>query len=233
MKTRNWPVAALTLLGWTYTAMAQTPAALPTPVRQQAQAATAANAPNPNQVLADTVAARVRAIGTLSGADIAIMAHDHTVTLTGTVRDPQQKQQVIETVRRIPGVHVVRAGLQVHSVVVAAQNAQPAQPGAAQPVKDGVIVEPAPLGIPGPMAPEWVAPPLPPYAWPTYAPYPNFSRVAYPTAYPYNAFPFIGPFYPFPKVPLGWRKVVLEWEDGYWFYGRASTPHDYWRVRFW
>ena len=67
-------------------------------------------------------------------------------------------------------------------------------------------------------------PRLPPYAWPTYAPYNNYSRVAYPTAYPYNAFPFIGPYYPFPKVPLGWRKVQLEWEDGHWCYGRQLHP---------
>jgi hypothetical protein len=59
------------------------------------------------------------------------------------------------------------------------------------------------------------------------------SRVAYPQAYPYNAFPFIGPFYPFPKVPLGWRSVKLDWDDGHWYIGRLSTPHDYWRVRFW
>ena len=61
----------------------------------------------------------------------------------------------------------------------------------------------------------------------------TLSRVAYPQAYPYNAFPFIGPYYPFPKVPLGWRKVTLEWEDGHWYLGRNSAPHDYWRVRFW
>jgi hypothetical protein len=95
------------------------------------------------------------------------------------------------------------------------------------------IVEPIPLGIPGQAAPDLQAPNLPPYAWPTYAPYNNVSRVAYPQAYPYNAFPFIGPYYPFPKVPLGWRKVTLEWEDGHWYLGRNSAPHDYWRVKFW
>lgn len=83
------------------------------------------------------------------------------------------------------------------------------------------------------MASEGSAPPLPPYAWPTYAPHNNVSRVGYPTAYPYNAFPFIGPFYPFPKVPLGWRKVLLEWEDGHWWIGKTQSPQDYWRVRFW
>ena len=57
--------------------------------------------------------------------------------------------------------------------------------------------------------PQYQQPPLPPYAWPTYAPYNNYSRVAYPTLYPYEAWPFIGPFYPFPRVPLGWRSVPL------------------------
>ena len=83
-------------------------------------------------------------------------------------------------------------------------------------------------------APYDLTPPaLPSYSWPTYAPYNNFSRVAYPEEYPHNAFPFIGPFYPFPKVPLGWRAIKLEWEDGSWFYGRTATHRDWWRIRYW
>lgn len=94
--------------------------------------------------------------------------------------------------------------------------------------------DPAPIVAPGLMPGPYDAagPTLPPYAWPTYAPYNNMSRVAYPQAYPYNAFPFIGPFYPFPKVPLGWRKVSLEFEDGHWYLNRHSTKRDYWRVKF-
>jgi hypothetical protein len=76
-------------------------------------------------------------------------------------------------------------------------------------------------------------PKMPPYAWPTYAPYNNYSRVAYPQLYPCNAWPFIGPCYPFPKVPLGWRSVKLTWEDGFWWYGRTATRHDWWRLRYW
>jgi BON domain len=97
-----------------------------------------------------------------------------------------------------------------------------------------VVTDPVPLnGMPA-MAPiDPAGPRMPPYAWPTYAPYNNYSRVAYPASYPYNAFPYIGPFYPFPKVPLGWRRVVLEWEDGHWYIGRLSSPYDYWRVKFW
>ena len=78
-----------------------------------------------------------------------------------------------------------------------------------------------------------VPPKMPPYAWPTYAPYNNYSRVAYPEAYPYNAWPFIGPPYPFPKVPLGWRSVKLEWDDGYWWYSRTASKYDWWKLRYW
>lgn len=57
---------------------------------------------------------------------------------------------------------------------------------------------------------------LPNYAWPSYAAYPNYAAVSYPTQYSPTAWPYIGPFYPYPQVPLGWRKVTLEWDDGWW-----------------
>ena len=86
----------------------------------------------------------------------------------------------------------------------------------------------------GPGGAHALAPPsLPPYAWPTYAPYNNYSRVGYPEEYPHAAFPFIGPFYPFPKVPLGYRAIKLEWEDGHWWYGRNKTRRDFWSARYW
>jgi hypothetical protein len=77
------------------------------------------------------------------------------------------------------------------------------------------------------------APNMPPYAWPTYAPYNNYSRVAYPLAYPYKSWPFIGPLHPYPKVPLGWRCVKLEWDDGYWWFSRVGCAHDWWKLRYW
>jgi hypothetical protein len=58
---------------------------------------------------------------------------------------------------------------------------------------------------------------LPNYAWPGYAAYPNYAAVTYPKQYSPAAWPYIGPFYPYPQVPLGWRKVTLEWDDGWWF----------------
>ena len=71
-------------------------------------------------------------------------------------------------------------------------------------------------------------PNLPNYAWPTTSDYPNYSQVSYPKQYASGAFPYIGPFYPYPQVPLGWRKVTMEWHDGYWWLdfndGSASGP---------
>jgi hypothetical protein len=60
-------------------------------------------------------------------------------------------------------------------------------------------------------------PNVPNYAWPAYAAPNNVSQVAYPRLYCPEAAPFIGPFYPYPQVPTGWRKVTLEWHDGYWW----------------
>ncbi len=59
-------------------------------------------------------------------------------------------------------------------------------------------------------------PQMPGYAWPSYASHPNYAAVTYPKQYSATAWPYIGPFYPYPQVPLGWRKVSLEWDDGFW-----------------
>lgn len=59
-------------------------------------------------------------------------------------------------------------------------------------------------------------PNMPQYAWPSYAAYPNYAAVTYPKQYSPTCWPYIGPFYPYPQVPLGWRKVTLEWDDGWW-----------------
>ena len=89
---------------------------------------------------------------------------------------------------------------------------------------------PLPIGSPGagPM-PQHVAPMgngvapvrydqphLPNYAWPSYAAHPNYAALTYPKQHSACAWPYIGPFYPYPQVPLGWRKVTLEWHDGWW-----------------
>jgi hypothetical protein len=218
-----FPIAAAAGLWLAGTGIAQQPSNTPTTA-------------NPNQSLADKVASHLRTSNVAAGAELAIVAQDGTVNLTGTVKDAAQKEKIVREVRNVTGVLVVRDSLKTGSIIQVEgsgnnQIPMPIPPGGPPPGLP--VVEPAPLGVPGQFSPDMQAPNLPPYAWPTYAPYNNLSRVGYPGSYPYNAFPFIGPYYPFPKVPLGWRKVTLEWEDGYWFIGRNSTPHDYWRTRFW
>ena len=64
---------------------------------------------------------------------------------------------------------------------------------------------------------------------PAYAQYPNYAAVTYPSQYAASAWPYIGPFYPYPQVPLGWRKAQLEWDDGYWNLNfRARTDKWWW-----
>jgi len=66
---------------------------------------------------------------------------------------------------------------------------------------------------------------MPNHAWPSYAAYPNYAALTYPKQYSPTAWPYIGPFYPYPQVPLGWRKVVLEWDDGWWMLDFKSKKH--------
>jgi hypothetical protein len=87
-----------------------------------------------------------------------------------------------------------------------------------------VPMYPQPLGT-EPVAPAYDNPVLPQYAWPTYAAYPNYAAVTYPRQYSATAWPYIGPFYPYPQVPLGWRKVTLEWDDGWWFLDFDAKSH--------
>jgi hypothetical protein len=86
---------------------------------------------------------------------------------------------------------------------------------------DGGLGQPRPMGTAGvgmpPVPMRGDGPNMPNYAWPSYASYPNYAALQYPTQYSPTAWPYIGPFYPYPQVPLGWRKVSLEWDDGWWF----------------
>ena len=69
---------------------------------------------------------------------------------------------------------------------------------------------------------------LPDYAWPTYAQHPNYAQVTYPKDYSASAWPYIGPFYPYPQVPLGWREVELEWDDGQWYLDFHDRTDRWW-----
>ncbi len=199
-----------------------------------------------NQGIAESIAARLRQSGLLQHYDVDIHFQDGVAELTGSVADAEQRDRVLRLVQCVPGVQSVVDRLSVAETIVPVQagavpdalppvpgvNAPPvapppsAAPGAPPPEATPIFQAPAP-------APYSLNPPrMPPYAWPTYAPYNNYSRVGYPTAYPYNAFPFIGPVYPFPKVPLGWRSVRLEWDDGFWWFSKTATRWDWWKLRY-
>jgi hypothetical protein len=200
-----------------------------------------------NQQLADSVANQLRASGLGAGANIHIATNNGSVELSGTASSADHAQKIAQKVSSISGVLKVINGIQTQPITqvsnpLEAANLPPTNLGAmpynvspVMPIMMGGGGTPEPIPVAAPNFPQVDpnGPSLPNHAWPTYAPYPNYSRVAYPEAYPYNAYPFIGPFYPFPKVPLGFRSIKLEWEDGHWYYGKISTPHDYWRVRFW
>lgn len=198
-----------------------------------------------NQRVATTVADNLRQSGQLRHYDIHVAYQNGRAVLTGNVADQGQLDEALRITQGVVGVERVVNRLTIAGNGIAQVNADE-QPANQPPV----LGQPAPA----PRAPELSGPPgepvpmfsmpqgspydaqavkMPPYAWPTYAPYNNYSRVAYPQYYPPQAFPYIGPCYPFPKVPLGWRSVKLEWEDGHWWYGRCGCQHDWWRLRYW
>lgn len=186
-----------------------------------------------NQRVADTIADQLRQSKQLKNFNLDIAVQNGVAELTGSVADAVQRQEVQRIVQGTPGVvrYVDRISGPAAIAQVAAQEAI-GLPAANQAGPSMVVSEPMPI-CPSTMGGGQDAPHMPPYAWPTYAPYNNYSRVGYPEAYPYQAWPFIGPVYPFPKIPLGWRSVKLEWEDGHWWFSKTATKHDWWRLRYW
>ncbi|MDR1924721.1 MAG: hypothetical protein LBQ66_10120 [Planctomycetaceae bacterium] len=83
-------------------------------------------------------------------------------------------------------------------------------------------------GTPNGMPSAYNRPNLPNYAWPSYAAYPNYAAVSYPRSYSVQAWPYIGPFYPYPQAPLGWRQVTLKYDHARWWLdfndGEPSGP---------
>jgi hypothetical protein len=200
---------------------------------------------SPNQAVANTIAEHLRQSGQLHRYNVDVSFRDGLVDLHGTVTDQLQREEVLRLVQGVPGVERVRDHLLLIAMGPVTRTQAVAQVGPVGPnapdlnpvpkkeaAPNGASVEPMPIFQAAPPY-DLNQPKMPPYAWPTYAPYNNASRVAYPTLYPYNAWPFIGPVHPFPKVPLGWRSVKLQWQDGKWWYSKTATGHDWWRLRYW
>lgn len=203
---------------------------------------------SPSQELANSVAAKMRQSGQLQDYRVDITVTDGAATLTGDVATEGQRDEALRLAQGVPGIVrvidrlTIRGNKNIYQVQFppAANTLPTPTKAAASPVPNTAAAPTAAGNGPMPIyrAPvpntALIHPPkMPPYAWPTYAPYNNYSRVGYPTAYPYKSWPYIGPFYPFPKIPLGWRSVKLEWDDGYWWFSKTATKYDWWRLRFW
>lgn len=213
---------------------------MPANAVQQVSATTAST--DNNQIMAQQIADSLAKAG-LSGYDVEIRYDSGTALLAGAVRNPEQKDRAHQAASSVPGVDnvenrlVVLAGRmpqqmtpQMAQQMQMAQQQRGGYPGGS-PFANAAFQggQPAP-GAPGtpPMAMSYGhpgagaanavynSPNLPEHAWPSYASYPNYSQVAYPKQYSASAWPYIGPFYPYPQVPLGWRQVQLEWDDGSW-----------------
>jgi hypothetical protein len=211
---------------------------------------------NDNQRVASAVATELQHSGLLKDYRVDVSVANGNVELSGEVANAQQRDAAIRMAQNVAGVAAVKSKLQVrdNSPVVHAQFGTLAQADPAQKPAE-TLTNPTPVpgegheattndpvpsfrALPGQAVQGFgpgagMAAPMPPHAWPTFAPYNNYSRVAYPVAYPQNAFPYIGPVYPFPKVPLGWRKVLLEWDDGHWWLSTHAQRKDWWTLRYW
>ena len=189
-----------------------------------------------NQQVAQSIANSLVSAG-LGEKDLHITFKDGAAKLVGSLDNEQQAVTACRLAAAVPEVRKVQANLtaggkkfdpsvlnRVQQTAYAPGAPMPApqhpqlhqmaaqqQIGSAPPQAMGPIHQ---TGLHGHGM--YNSPNLPEYAWPSYAPYPNYSAVTYPSQYDASAWPYIGPFYPYPQVPLGWRESTLSWKDGYW-----------------
>lgn len=204
----------------------------------------ASRGPGSNQQVAEQIA-QALAANHLGGLDIEVRYNSGVCTLGGTVKHPQQAAWAAHVCQQVPGVNRVenKLGFASPSPI---QPASFQQPGGGMPqgmpagmpqgrpgpslsqiqAMQMASFQGSPIGTPpmpapahggaGPSHLAYDLPNLPNYAWPTYASYPNAAQISYPTEYSASAWPYIGPFYPYPQVPMGWRDARLTWDDGHW-----------------
>ena len=150
-----------------------------------------------------------------------------------TPRQPVRQVNFAEGDHTYPGIPQANVppqpGTRVASLPAPPAAPTPA-PRYAPPMANPMPTGGVPYGMPSaPMSsPTYTSPNLPEYAYPGYSAYPNYASVTYPTQYSPSAWPYIGPFYPYPQVPLGWRKAALEWDDGSWNLSFNSRTDRWW-----
>lgn len=181
-----------------------------------------------DQQTAQQIANQFRSGGRLKNYRIGVTVQDGTARLNGTVANKQQMAQAVFIAKQARGVSNVvnemsigpagqggpvhQAGYDARTEAMGGYN----EYAGAGPM-GGVPMPAYGYGAAGAAPAHYDEPNMPNHAWPSYAAYPNYGAVTYPRQYSPTAWPYIGPFYPYPQVPLGWRKVTLEWDDGWWF----------------
>ena len=206
-----------------------------------------------NQAVAQQIA-NALAANRLSGLDIEVRYNNGTAVLTGMVPHPIPAQIAEQVAYSVQGVERVENQLRVSGPPPGMQQGpqggppiqqvgyqQQGHPMQGRQMPPGGIQQTAYQAGPPMMAPQMAhggrgasqmaydMPNLPEHAWPSYASYPNYASLSYPKEYSASAWPYIGPFYPYPQVPLGWRQVQLEWDDGNWNLNfRPRTERWYW-----
>jgi len=171
--------------------------------------------------------------GELKAFNVNLSVSGGTVWMKGFAANDTQRASILASAQQIDGVVQVVNDIVVQAPAVlqvaSAPEGQVSQPIVSNQAASQQIQRVA-ASVQAPAAPvqmmqsaqgmaraRYEQPNMPNYAWPTYAAYPNYGQVSYPKQYSPSAWPYIGPFYPYPQVPLGWRKVTLEWDDGWWF----------------
>lgn len=218
------------------------------------QSSAAEDTPPSNQEMAERIAGVLGQAG-MSGFDLEVRFQDGQAVIGGAVANPSQRARITQVVSSLPGIETVD-----NKVVVTPQAARrpvgppryvnqaayqggpmraPIHPAAFQ-QEGGPMPGGGMPGMPMPPIPMGRSnagqvndmPNLPNYSWPTYAQYPNSAAITYPKEYSASAWPYIGPFYPYPQVPLGWRSAQLEWDDGHWALNfRPRTEKWFWFLK--
>ena len=202
---------------------------------------TAGTAAQSNEAMAREIANALAGAG-IQSYDIEVRSAKGVAALVGDVASSQEAGIAQQVAQSVPGVNQVLNKLTVNGQAQQPQYGGP-QFGAPQygtPAMPAAYPHPA---MPTPGAPVATAghlvhnaPNVPEHAWPAYAPYDNYAQVSYPSAYDASAWPYIGPFYPYPQVPMEWRSAQLEWDDGHWqlkFHSRSDRwwwfldPHNW------
>jgi hypothetical protein len=183
-----------------------------------------------NYRIAQAVANAIAQSAPEQGYSATVECQNGVVTLHGTAASTDQAIRMLSAAQATPSVERVVNALVVSDsnplqpVMYIRQTAAPQEGGAGPGEAPQQLAPAAPQHVfRGTAATQYDYPYMPPFAWPAYAPYPNYSAAQYPTCYSNKAWPNIGPFTPYPEPPLDWRQVKLKWDDGHW-YLRFKSP---------